>query len=260
MKKIKRVILLLFVYSLVISTIHYFRIGNDYYDLITTIINVITGLIPIYFGYLALRYFGLKTLQGKSILFITLTMFLWLLGDIIWVIVKEVVVSVADIVWLVGYPLFGLGVFYGIKVAYPDYFSEKKKMIILSLILVVLIIVYFKFFPLSWDNEISIVENIVTFGYIFADLLLVIFIVLLISLVFSGVYSQGWIVIGIGALMWWIGDIYYAINYETYVGGDLIDLVWYFGFLFYALGLILLKHNAEKITNGIKKKTQRNKK
>ena len=256
MKKIHLIIASIFVYASIISIIHYFRIGGEnYYDLITTIINVISLLIGVYFGFKTIRYFGIKSLQGKSSLFITLNLFLFLIGDLFWMIYEEAVVSWADVFWLTAYPILGIGIYYGFKIIDPDFFRRKKDLAIIILMLLILLFSYFKFFPLVWDPEITIVENIVTYGYIVVDLILLEFIFLLLFLIYTlrqGAYSRTWIALAIGSVFILVADIYYAINYETYTNGDLIDLGWYFGYLFYALSLILVKHHTEIIVNNIK--------
>ncbi len=254
MEKIKKIVWFLIAYALIISVIHYFRIGGEQYDNIATVINIITLLITIYFGYSAVKYFGLKTMQGKSVLCIMISMVSWLIGDMIWLVNENAIVSIADAFWLVAYPILGLAILYGIKTFSPDFFSQKKKLIVLGLILAVLVIIYFKFFPLSWDSEISIIENIVISGYIIVDLLLLMLIILLVLLVFSGFYSQAWIVIAIGITCTLTGDLYYAVNYESYSGGDLIDLAWYFGYLLYGLGFALMEWNAKKALRIMKRK------
>jgi len=255
MEKIKKIIWFLIAYALIISVIHYFRTGGEQYDNITAIINIITPLIPLYFGYSTVKYFGLKTIQGKSALCILITMIFWLIGDMVWLLNENAVVSIADALWLGAYPILCLAILYGIKTFSPDFFRQKKRLAVLGLILVALVIVYFKFFPLAWDFNVSIIENIVISGYIIVDLLLLAFIVLLVSLVFSGFYSLAWIAIAVGIIGTLTGDLYYAINYETYASGCLIDLAWYFGYLFYGLGLALMEHNAKKALNVMKKKS-----
>src|SRR4030042_4570695 len=98
-KRAKKLILFILSYAILISSIHFFRIGGEqYFETVTTLITVITPIIPMYFGFKAVRYFGFKSTQGKSSLFLVLTIILWWLGDLIWwILAQNVVVSLADI-------------------------------------------------------------------------------------------------------------------------------------------------------------------
>ena len=248
MEKDRKVVLLVIFYALVIFVIHYFRLGGKQYSAITTIISYVSGIIPIYFGYLAINYFGLKTLQGKSVLFLTIAQAFWMLGDILWLALEIVggTAAVSDIAYIAGYPMVLVGVYFGIKTVNLELVKDYKKIACFTISLLIFFYFYLNYFPASWDNEISFLENVVTYGYSIADLILLASASWLIFIVISGSFSIVWLLIGISFLINFLADIYYSLNYETYANGDLIDLGWYFAYLVYGLGLFYLRYNAEK--------------
>jgi hypothetical protein len=204
--------------------------------------TIVTPLIPIYFGALAIVYFKGSN-QGKSAFFITLTFCFWFIGDILWYFfLEEAVLSIADIFYLSAYVLFLIGVIIAIKLVNESFFKEKKVALIIGLISAFLIYNYF--FPIAWDSSTSVIENIVISGYVLVDFILLSSILLLIYSVMSGKFAAPWIAIGIGALLTWIGDIIYALDVGDYTSGLPLDLTWNLGYLFFALGMILLVENA----------------
>ena len=211
MKKDKILILSLLLYAILVGVIHYFKIGGSNYTSITSTISYISSLIPIIIGLKSLKGFGLKNYGGKSILFIVLGCFAWLLGDILWVIYENAVVSLADVAYLLGYPFIFIGTLFGLLSIDKDIFKNKKSKIFF-IFTIIIAFLYFTLFPVSWDLEIPVLENIATYGYIFADLILLETIVLVIYQTFTGRMSQSWITVSLGLLLWTIGDIFYAVN------------------------------------------------
>jgi hypothetical protein len=80
----------------------------------------------------------------------------------------------------------------------------------------------------------------------------------------SGMLSSGWILIFFGYILLIIGDLWYAINYETYVTGNFIDMSWNIGFLLFFYAFSQFKKTHDEVTssaiqllkaNKLKKKT-----
>jgi hypothetical protein len=246
MEKIKKYLIAPAIYFILIFLVYYFRLGGEQFDSITLVISVVTPLITILFGYIALRYFSIRTSQGKCIFFLVLASVFWLLGDFIWDYIDSNVVSAADYFYWIGYILVVVAMFFGVRVINPLLLNDKKKVGIVLAILLVFTSVYFNFFPLIWDSEISLRENIGTYAYIIADLLILLSAMFLLFFITSGSYKIPWILIAIGTLLDWIGDAYYALNYETYSVTDLVDTTWLLSYLLWAAAFILMKHNAQK--------------
>ena len=233
----------LFAYVLLVIAAFYFR---ESLGRLNDMISIITPAITVYFGYKAYKFFGSKSLQGKSILLITICMGLFLFGDFYWILHDKEVISIADLLWLLGYPFFIVGIYLGVIIIDPDFFKQRKNMLVTGLLLIVAAM-YLKFFPLSWNSEAGFLENLVTYGYVIADVMLLFFTLLVVYvsyLIRSGKYFKFWVAVGIGNILFLVADSLYAINYATYISGDFVDMIWILGYIAYAIGFIILVDNA----------------
>jgi hypothetical protein len=249
MNKTKFSFIFIGLYAVLISILYLFRIGGElYFPGVVNILTILTPLLPILLGYLSFRYFGWKTLQGKSTFFILIGIICWLMGDVLWFIVfKEAIISIADAVYFLGYLFLVIGIVFGIRLINPAaLFHDKKKLVILGLVTLASVVIFLRLVPLEINYEVSIWENITTVGYTLTDFILISATIIIFASVFYGSYRHAWIMFAFGCVSTFIGDVFYALNYETYTSGDLLDLTWYFGYLFFAMSFILLKHNAEK--------------
>ncbi|MEM4266572.1 MAG: hypothetical protein QW404_00765 [Candidatus Nanoarchaeia archaeon] len=259
MDKTKKYLIFLITYSLIITGIYVFRIGGKHFIALTTIINYVTLMVPLLFGYLTIKSLGLKNQIGKSALFLSLSIISLLLGDFLWDLSGRAVLSIADVFYFSYYPLLIIGIVIIIKSFSPTFFKKRKKLYFFGLISLAALLIYVKFFPVSWNYEASVIENIVTYGYTIADFSLIFLIFLIVPLIFSEVYRQTWICVGLSLITYWSGNIIYSIMYDTYKQGDLVDLIWLFSYLVFAWALILLRYNAEKVLGKIESKLEKGK-
>lgn len=240
-------------FTVLITLIHLFRWGGGAYDSITSWINILASVIGVIAGVSAMRHFGLKNDQGKAILLITIQLAIWFIADMLWTFVfEEAVVSISDVLWILGYPLIFVATLYGIRSIDPDYFKNWPRLVFSIAVILLIVFLYLKAFPLAWDSEISVAENLSTGAYTIGDIVLMIPVVLLISLVITGFYSIPWVLIGLGIVSTFIGDVIYTINYETYAGGDLVDVLWYLQYILFAAAFIVLTHKSHKIIGAMK--------
>ncbi len=247
--------LLISFYAIAIIVVHLLRPGGaEFYDSLTTAINVVTVLVPIAIGIVAARHFGLSSFQGRSVSLITAALVLWLAADMLWLLSEEAIVSIADAFYLAGYPVMMVAIVYGIRTISHDLIRDTKKMALLSLVSIILVAIYLSFFPFSWDPEITLIENVLIAGYVVADIVLLIPTVFLVSQAFSGTFSRPWMLIAGANILNLLADVFYNINYETYAGGDLIDVVWYVAYLLYGAAFIMMRHETEKITSVLREK------
>ncbi len=235
-------------YGVLITLVYLFRVGGeDYNPHFVNLITVLTPLIPIIFGYVTIKYFGLKSMHGKSIMLLTIGLALWLIADTYWIF-DSTIPSVADLFYLTGYIFFAASFIYSIRIVDPnyDFFKDKSKVFLMATSIVLGIIVYMDFFTITWDSNISVIKNIVTTGYVLADALLIIILFIIIGIVFVSRYNLVWILILIATTLVFIADVLYGINYSDYDLGDNLDLLWYFSYLTYASAIIFLKSITEK--------------
>ncbi|KYK27367.1 hypothetical protein AYK26_03855 [Euryarchaeota archaeon SM23-78] len=249
MKRIDWVLILLILGFVAIVLMYIFEPGAEtVFDMFTYIVTIGLPLITVALGVYLAKVFGTRSLQGKAILFLTIGFFCWTVGEILWIIYEEAVVSFADVAYLLTYPFLMIGIFYGIKMSTPDIFKNKKRIIFLVLITIAAVGVYLYFFPFAWDLEVSFIENLVTSGYVIADLLLIIPLIFLSYSLISGKLSLGWILIGLGIISTLIADLWYVQNYEIYaLGKQYIDLLWYLMFFLVIYALVYFKRVQRQI-------------
>lgn len=235
-------------YFLVIAAIHLFGLGGESYGIIVTVISFLTPLFAIGAGISVVSLFGIRTATSKAVLWITAGIVLWLLGDISWSLLGEPEVSIADIFWLVGYlPIF-IGAFYGISAVKSGFLKEGKNIgiaTVVTLLAGIPLVLLTKAF--LWEPGLGFVDAVVSIGYVVADVFLLVPVVLIIVQAFTGLFSKPWIIVGLGTLIYLVGDILYVVNVETYEGGSLIDLWWYGGYLLFAAGFLLLRAKTEEL-------------
>lgn len=246
--KIMKAEIFIAVYSTLMIMTYLFGIGK-FQDQAVYLFMIITPLIPFFFGVSSSRYFGFGSDQGKSMLFMAIAMLFAWIGKLVWTFSGESIDSFGHLFFFALRPLFAIAIFYSLKGLVPDLFNDVKKTSIISASFIILAIAYFFIFPIAWQNDAGLYENSIIIGYQVMDLFLLLFAIFttyIICLVFSGKSSRAWIFLGVGTISFWISQTYYVSNHEQYTLGNLIDLGWYFGYLFFTMSFILLKDNAQK--------------
>ena len=209
--------------------------------------NVILPAMVAALGFLTLRWVRPSTSAGKSVLFLSLGMLFWGLGDVAWSAYKYTLISLADILYLLGYLMIFIALVIGIRMSSPDVFHDRKKSSLLIGGLLVICLAYFYFYPLSWDPGVSFIENLVTAGYVIADLMIIVPAAFLCYSLFSGELSGPWILILVALVIGVAGDMWYISNYELYEQGGkfLADLGWYAMYFLFAYSFLLFRKTQE---------------
>ncbi len=246
MKKLSLILPLLSVYFILIFAIYFFKLGGEYFDNVTTVVNVISLLIPIFIGISVVKNLGFSTMMGKSVFYMTLALSSYLIGDVLWIIKDFEVISIADFFYLLTYPLILVGVFTGTSPSAKHFF---KNFTGIMLLLFIMLLVYFNFSPITLNSDVNFYENLLTVVYFVADILLFLPVLFITSFIFSETNNTAWVIIGFAIVFLLIADFHYAINFETYVSGDLIDLSWYLSFLLFGLGFSFIKKDSINLKN-----------
>ena len=197
MKKMQYLLIALFAYALVIGAVYAHHTfapdawSEEGYASVTNIITVVNGIIPVVAGAFAVAFFGVKNAQGKAALLLVIGLAFWFVADIVWMFSENAIVSLADLFYLIGYPLLFAATHVGLLSFKPDYFKDSKRLFLLLIVCLIVVAAYLSFFPLSWDSETNALENLVTSGYVIVDLLLLVPLVFFVLLSLSRGSSAG---------------------------------------------------------------------
>lgn len=258
MRKIDWFLVLLIAFFIIAGLAFIFRPGGeDSFGRINNVIGIIISLFTVIISFWLVRKLGTSGLQAKAVFFLALGFLCWLIADLLWIIYANAVVSPADIFYILGYALVFVGIVYGVRISTPDIFKNKARGAILLLAVIIAVGVYFYFFPFAWNSEISFLENLLISGYVIADLLLIIPLIFLCYSLLAGKLSVGWILISAGIVLSLVADLWYAKNYELYESGaQVIDLLWYAGYLLYAYAMMQFKRANDNLKESLLKKKQ----
>lgn len=245
----KRMKIILSVYSAIISIIMLLQWESFRSTLFPLLLRIITPLIAIYYGYKAIKFFGLSSVQGKSVLSMSCALTLSWIANIFWVGGTSTAVIIANIFYLLMRPVFAFGIFYSIILLDKDFFKGRKLLSFVSF-MILLALVYFPIFFTWNDLSLNLTDNLVRHLFLFFDFFLLAFAFLTIYFIylsFKGIYSRTWISLGIGTLCFWLSEIAYLTNPGNYSLYKMIELGWALGYLFFALSFAVLRINALSI-------------
>jgi len=252
------------------------------FSILTTILLGYDSTLKTYFGdlfpiviellvVLTLVYATLRSANyGKRVqiawLFITLAFSFYTVGDMIWAVLELGIhqrpfPSVADVFYLIFYPLFAIGIYYLTKFSFTK--SEKLKIFLdMGIIVITVGLIFWTFIIIpTLSSQQNSFANIISVIYIIGDFLL--FFVLLIRIYSKfDEYFVTVLFLSMGVLVMIITDIIYAFQtlQGTYLSGGLLDTGWIISFVFVGLAAFLqateekldLKRYS-KLTNWIQK-------
>src|SRR5258708_39672591 len=98
----------------VADIIYWFKLGGVYYLILRDVIYLMTPCLGVVAGFFTLTKFGLKGSRARTILFLTLGVLGWFIGEVFWNYYElflhiKPFPSIADIFYLIAYPLLFLG-------------------------------------------------------------------------------------------------------------------------------------------------------
>lgn len=232
----------------------------DHVYLLTPLVAVITG------ARLATTY-TLKSAHGKTFLFFTLGLFGWLVGEVVWTFFDiylgiDPFPSIADVFFILSYPLLFVGLLNEVKLSGLDWFDKKLKPFVLTAIPVLLsvgIVMFYLGAMSEVSPEVSLLENSVALGYGLGDLVLLTFGFLMIRVGFEykgGRLFNSWLLLSVGLLATLIADysfVFLAEAYENGVGyvSQVIDLLWQTGYFLYAISLWKMRNDVEEVSSSL---------
>ena len=222
-------------------------------DLISPIVGILV--------FIGLFYVAkLSSIQEKRVqiawYILSISVLFYAIGDIIWAILElalnqQPFPSIADVFYLLFYPLFALGIYYLPR--NPLSQNEKLKLILdMSIIVMTALIILgiFLMIPLIYSNEDPL-ANIISLIYIIGDIILLFAILRILFNNFKNIYRDPLLLLGLGVSIQIITDsIYcYQLIQGTYISGGLLDGGWVLSFIIIGLAAIL---NANLLIHGEK--------
>ncbi|MEM5794201.1 MAG: hypothetical protein QXS48_01880 [Candidatus Aenigmatarchaeota archaeon] len=238
MRKVYLVFGLLFLFILFLYV--YQPLGENFF-IISDIIPIFLSFLAFVFGLYSYKFYGSTSLQGKAFLFLTLGTFFWFLGETTWGIyeiifgIKSPVGSIADVFWLVGYPLFLLGLWYVRKISSTK-IRKPKLLFLLFFSILVLVFTFYLIKEDVFNPEVLLSEKIFSVGYVVCDIVLIISSTFAVVNLFETKIFRAYFLIILGIISMSIADIYYMKFLETYASSNLIDLWWDLSYILLAVG------------------------
>jgi hypothetical protein len=232
----------------------YKPLGENFF-IIGDAIVIFLSFLAFISGIYAFKLHGFKSLQGKALLYLSIGIFFWFLGETTWGIyeiflgIKSPFASLADVFWLIGYPFFLIGLYSLRRLSC----SPIKKAKLLFLILIAIFICSFMLylaFPNLTSSELSIQEKFSTSGYVIGDMLILVFLTFATTNLLQAKTFKAYSLIIVAIMLMSLADIYYMNFSEVYEVGNLIDLAWNLGYILLALGFL---YHRETIKNLLKK-------
>lgn len=243
---------ILFLIFLINILIYAFRPLGEQFYIIANLFVILFSFLAFVSGAYAFKFHGLKSIQGKALFFITIGVLFWFLGETTWGLyeiafgIRSPIASIADLFWLIGYPIFLLGLCYVCKIT-SIRISKTKLVILLALIIFLLTFMTYLIKPILINNEMSFAEKTITAGYVISDTILLIALLVSITYLLGGKIAKVWFIILLAIIMATVADIYYMNFLESYETGNLIDLFWNFDYILLAFGFLYHRESVKEV-------------
>ncbi len=236
-------------------------------QILSLLFSVIAALVGLYTS----RIYGFKSAIGRSLILITGGLICWSIAEVIWYVSDKLIEggatspSMADIFFLLAYPFFGAGIYYGFAMAKIKLKQVNQLLLAAALsasVILTYLVVYFILFQ-AYDSTAEPIANIVNIGYGLGDLVMII--LSLMTILVAREYRGGklasfWIAIALGFLLVLIADIVYAIYGEQFLTDikpyTYIDLLWIAGYILPIYAMLENYIHVSAVQNRIKLKLQ----
>ena len=214
------------------AALYYFKpLGNNFY-IISDLAVVVYASAAVAAGFYTAKSKGISSLHKKTLLLIAFGALSWLIGEASWAI-QEILLkiqnpfpSIGDAFWLFGYLLVFAGIYDTFQIAKTQEIKIEKIALLLAFMIASLIAVTHIIHPSLADPGLTLLGKIITFAYLFFDLMLVIFITALLYLFYTSKIIQSWIWILISMIFLTLADLLYMGLAGSFVSGSLICMLW----------------------------------
>jgi hypothetical protein len=251
---------------LAVVAVYWLHIGGNNYIPIRDMGYLIPPCMGVIAGVYALRIYGLAGGRARTILFLTLGVGCWFIGECLWNYYEYFLhanpfPSIADIFYLTAYPLVFFGLWNEIRnahVAWKRFHPSHMFLFSIFAVLLAVVVFYFGVYK-AYDSHEMILTNLIAMGYGVGDLILILVTVFVLVLAWEyrgGKIAQVWLTIFIGMVFMLIADILFAINtdaYKTQVAlvKNGLDTLWIISYALFQMGIFAVEAR-EKIAKGKK--------
>ncbi|MFZ0556118.1 MAG: hypothetical protein WAM26_12570 [Nitrososphaeraceae archaeon] len=250
-------IIVIIVNTLVINFVLHFP--SQHYSITVAALNTTAGLATIY-GFVTIYRYGFRGTHGRSLLYLTIGILFWLLADLSLAYghfvqhheeEQALVVSLADLYWIIGYVFFSLHLFTAIRLVRRD--QVHKFSVAMVVIASGLIIVYNLILPSGFyasqegriigETKTGVMDLILSILYPILDLVLIIPSVIILTVHRKDYYNfMPWILSSLSILVnaiaddgfvhhflegntkeIWIWDLFFMTDYIILIGA----FYWY---------------------------------
>jgi hypothetical protein len=234
----------------------YQPLGENFYIIGDSLVTIL-ALLTVLAGFYAFRLHGFRSTQGKALFFMAAGVFFWFLGELTWgiyeiVLAETPVASIADLFWFIGYPMFLMGLYYIFRI--PSSMPSRRRLAILvpAVVLVFSLMVYLALPTLA--ASISAEEKMATAGYVIGDAFVLAGIMFAIACLWGSRFAKPWGIIFLSMAVLTIADIFYSSFFSVYETGNLIDILWNTGYMFFTFGFIYHRETVKDIVHAAKEK------
>ena len=179
--------------------------------------------------------------HGKSWIFFALFAISWFTAEMVWYVYELILEiapypSIADALWLIGYPLYFLFLMYYLK---PFKNAISKKMIILSSICSIVFLTFA--FYVSYDTELEPtgIENILALSYPLLDAIVFVPALVGVMLFLTGKVNFLWTLMCLAIVCVILADIgfFLATLEDNWYSGHPIEILFHWVYILFAFGL-----------------------
>ncbi|MGC8816703.1 MAG: hypothetical protein ACP5PX_02690 [Candidatus Hadarchaeum sp.] len=248
MKKISLATILFAIAVLVNLLLYIFQPLGNYFYLVSDAAAIVFSFIAFSFGAASLKLHGFRNIKGRPMFFLIAGIFCWFLGEVAWgfyeifLKVEVPLFSIADFFWLIGYPLFIVGIYF-VWSSTRRKIGVKKLASTIMLSAIILIVFYYLSVPTISTPDLSLTEKVSTAGYIICDSVLLVAMIITLFHISGKELFKLWAALLIALVFMSLADVLFAHIFSNYVSNRTIDAVWNLGYLLIAFGFFMYAKN-----------------
>jgi hypothetical protein len=264
----KKVIVLTLIFIFLSAIyVYWFKPAIANYILLRNVLYLLTPLASVVGGFYSLNIFGYSGGRAKTILYLTLGVLCWFIGEVLFAYFEVIAhtdafPSIADVFYLFAYPLFFVGLLNELKLARVKlqtlHTSTKFLMGTISFLLIC--VVFYLIIYLGYDSTATLFANSIAAAYGVGDIILIItnmFILVLAWEFKGGKLSNTWMTIFTAFMAIFLADILYAVYTQDYLSDvyifrNVIDSLFMLGYILLGLGLFDFGLSSQLIFTALK--------